>query len=121
VRRYKSLTTLKGVFLTSISAVAYDFGMRTTITIDPDVEHLLRDAMQRHGLTLDEAINQAVRQGAAEISVTPAPSPFVVKPRTMKARVTLEPGTLQQVGDEIEIDAFLELTRRRQQAMEQSP
>jgi hypothetical protein len=37
--------------------------MRTTVTIDPDVEVLLRQAMSERGLSFKEALNQAVRAG----------------------------------------------------------
>ncbi len=37
--------------------------MRTTVTIDPDVEALLRKAMRKQGLSFKAALNQAVRQG----------------------------------------------------------
>ena len=37
--------------------------MRTTVTLDPDVERLLRDAMRTRGLSFKEALNQAARDG----------------------------------------------------------
>ncbi|HET7664209.1 MAG TPA: hypothetical protein VFK31_11275 [Rhodanobacteraceae bacterium] len=37
--------------------------MRTTITLDPDVEALLKKAMRENGLTFKDAVNQAVRTG----------------------------------------------------------
>lgn len=37
--------------------------MRTTITLEPDVEALLRKAMRERGLTFKDAVNQAVRAG----------------------------------------------------------
>lgn len=37
--------------------------MRTTITLDPDVEVLLKQAMRERGLTFKAAVNQAVRDG----------------------------------------------------------
>lgn len=39
--------------------------MRTTITLDPDVEILLKKAMRERGLTFKDAVNQAVRAGLA--------------------------------------------------------
>ena len=38
--------------------------MRTTVSLDPDVEALIRRAMRERGLTFKEAINEAVRSGA---------------------------------------------------------
>ena len=39
--------------------------MRTTVTLDPDVEALLRQLMKERGLSFKEALNSAIRQGAA--------------------------------------------------------
>lgn len=39
--------------------------MRTTVTLDPDVEALLHKAMRERQLTFKEALNQAVRSGLA--------------------------------------------------------
>ena len=39
--------------------------MRTTITLDPDVERLLRDSMQARGVSFKRALNEAVRAGLA--------------------------------------------------------
>lgn len=40
--------------------------MRTTITLEPDVEALLKRTMRERGLTFKDAVNQAVRDGLAE-------------------------------------------------------
>ena len=37
--------------------------MRTTITLEPDVEALLKKTMKERGLSFKEAVNQAVRAG----------------------------------------------------------
>jgi hypothetical protein len=39
--------------------------MRTTVTLDPDTEALLRKAMRERGLSFKEALNQAIRAGLA--------------------------------------------------------
>lgn len=39
--------------------------MRTTVTLDPDVERLVRQAMKERGLTFKQALNDAIRAGAA--------------------------------------------------------
>ncbi len=39
--------------------------MRTTVTLDPDVEALLRKAMHERGLSFKAALNEAVRAGLA--------------------------------------------------------
>lgn len=37
--------------------------MRTTVTLDPDVERLIRTAMRERGASFKQALNQAVRDG----------------------------------------------------------
>ncbi len=39
--------------------------MRTTVTLEPDVEALLHKAMRERQLSFKEALNQAVRSGLA--------------------------------------------------------
>jgi hypothetical protein len=39
--------------------------MRTTITLDPDVEALVRKAMRERGLSFKQAVNEAIRAGLA--------------------------------------------------------
>ncbi len=44
--------------------------MRTTVTLEPDVEQLLRAAMRERGISFKEALNRAIRAGL----VPPVPS-----------------------------------------------
>jgi hypothetical protein len=37
--------------------------MRTTVTLDPDVERLIRDAMKERAISFKEALNEAARIG----------------------------------------------------------
>jgi len=37
--------------------------MRTTVTLDPDVERLIRDAMKQRDISFKEALNEAARIG----------------------------------------------------------
>ena len=39
--------------------------MRTTVTLDPDVEALIRKLMRERGLSFKEALNGAIRSGLA--------------------------------------------------------
>lgn len=39
--------------------------MRTTVTLDPDVDALLKQAMRERGLPFKQALNEAVRAGLA--------------------------------------------------------
>ena len=37
--------------------------MRTTVTLDPDVERLIRDAMRERAISFKQALNEAARNG----------------------------------------------------------
>ena len=87
--------------------------MRTTVTLDPDVEQLLRDAMQRRRLSFKDALNQAIRSGLSRSNDTKAvEAPFVVRARQMGLRAGIDAGRLNQVADELEAEAFDELSRK---------
>ena len=86
--------------------------MRTTVTLDPDVEQLLQDAMQRGRLSFKEALNQAIRRGLSHTpGHGPEETPFIVRPQRMSLRAGLDAGRLNQIADELEAESFDELTR----------
>lgn len=45
--------------------------MRTTITLEPDVEVLIRTAMKERGISFKEALNAAVRAGLTKAKQKP--------------------------------------------------
>lgn len=49
--------------------------MRTTVTLDPDTEHLVRQRMKDKGVSFKRALNDAIREGAAAQSREPYQSP----------------------------------------------
>lgn len=78
--------------------------MRTTVTLDPDTEQIIRRRMRERGETFKEALNGAIRSGAA----TSATAPFRTETASMgESRVNLD-RALQIVAD-LEDD---ELVRR---------
>jgi hypothetical protein len=86
--------------------------MRTTVTLDPDVERLLREEVHRRRQSFKEVLNDAVRQGLRPARSGKRPKPFVVKARTMGLRTGIDPGRLNELADDLEVEAFLKLTRR---------
>lgn len=38
--------------------------MRTTVTLDPDTEQIVRQQMARRGISFKQALNDAIRRGA---------------------------------------------------------
>jgi len=79
--------------------------MRTTVTLDPDVERLLKDAAHKRGKSFKVVLNEAVRQslGSKRHSAMPVLHP----PVALGLRPGLDPLRLNQMVDELEIEAFL--------------
>lgn len=70
--------------------------MRTTVTLDPDAEQILRRRMQERGVSFKEAVNDAIR---ASVSVSAERAPFRTATASMgESRVNLD-RALQVVGD----------------------
>jgi hypothetical protein len=87
--------------------------MRTTVTLDSDVEQLLRDSMQQRRLSFKEALNQAIRVGLSRTAdLAPDEAPFTVRARRMGLRAGLDAGRLNRMADELEAEAFDELSRK---------
>jgi hypothetical protein len=99
--------------LDSKSSCTHDAGiMRTTVTLDPDVEQLLRDAMQYRRQSFKETLNQAIRSGLSNASAGAEDTPFVVHARRMGLRAGIDSARLNQLSDELEAESFDELSRR---------
>lgn len=88
--------------------------MRTTVTIDPDVQQLIQDTMQRTRQSFKETLNQALRRGLADMAPPGDEPPFRVDARPMGLRAGIDPARLNQLNDDQEVDDFLALTARLQ-------
>lgn len=80
--------------------------MRTTVTLDPDTEQLIRRRMRERGISFKEALNDAIRGGAG----TAPPKRFVTETASMgESRVNLD-RALQTAAD-LEDDELLRRMR----------
>ncbi|XVX20173.1 antitoxin [Actinomycetota bacterium] len=75
--------------------------MRTTVTLDPDTEHLIRQRMLDKGVSFKQALNDAIREGASgqrrEVYETPVFDmgiPAVDVTKAMRIAGELEDGEL---------------------------
>ena len=84
--------------------------MRTTVTLDPEVARLLRESMRRHGLSFKQTLNRAVLDGLSGPEDGTEEPPFEVHSSSMRLRAGLDPAALNRLGDDLEADAFVELT-----------
>lgn len=86
--------------------------MRTTVTLDPEVERLLKKAMQARGQSFKQALNQALLRGLADLADDQQEPPFEVAARPMGLRAGLDPARLNAQAGELEARAHVELTQR---------
>ena len=81
--------------------------MRTTVTLEPDIENLVKETMQREQKSFKEIVNTALYQFLAGKS-DPDEPPFAVKPKAMGLNSGIEITGFNKLADELEADAFLE-------------
>jgi hypothetical protein len=86
--------------------------MRTTVTVDPDVEALLRQAMQQSGQSFKTTLNQAIRRGLADVVLKSDESRFVVEAQDMGLRPGVDIANIHDLETDLEVEAFLEVTRK---------
>lgn len=80
--------------------------MRTTVTLDPDVEALLRKVMKQRGGSFKEVLNAAVRAGLSNPALK---QPFVQKTYPMGAEQNFRWDKALAAADSLEDE---ELTRK---------
>ena len=78
--------------------------MRTTVTLDSDVEQLLRARMKERGLSFKEALNQSIRAGAAKDRT---PRRFVQRAYAMGANPRFPWDRALAISDAIEDEEIL--------------
>ena len=86
--------------------------MRTTVTLDPETERLVREAMRQRGQSFKEVLNRAVVRGLADLQPDTRDAPFVPQTFPMGLKAGNDPAHLGTLGDDLEVDAFLALSRR---------
>jgi len=80
--------------------------MRTTVTLDPDTDAIVRRIMRERGLTFKQALNDAIRSGVAG----PAPAPFRTATASLgESQVNLDRAL--QVAAELEDDELVRKMR----------
>lgn len=70
--------------------------MRTTVTLDPDTEQVIRELMKERGMSFKEALNEAIRDTTA---VPRARKPFKTTTFAMGRSVVILDKALAIVGE----------------------
>ena len=87
--------------------------MRTTVTLDSDVERLVKDAVRKTGKSFKEVLNRAVRAGLSGQTGTASGKPFRVQARRLGLRSGIDPGALNRLGDDLDVEEFVDERRTR--------
>jgi hypothetical protein len=87
--------------------------MRTTLTLDPDVERLLEEEVHRVRRPFKQVVNDAIRRGLAPRLANAPSVPYRVKAHKSKLAPGIDSAGLNKLSDELEDDAVLAKRRAR--------
>ena len=86
--------------------------MRTTLTIDPDVEMLIQREMRRTERSMKAVVNDALRIGLGVRGKPPRPPRYKVEPHPLGLKPGIDADRLNQLVDELEVEEFARKLRR---------
>ena len=90
--------------------------MRTTVTLEKDVERMLRGAMHRSRKSFKETLNAGLRAGLGGPGAPAKGRPFVIRARALGLRAGLDPAGFNQLPDDLEVEALVKKTNARRRA-----
>ena len=82
------------------------------MTLDRDLERVLRETAARTHRPFKKVLNDTLRAGIEQSLGVGHPEPFVLKARPMGLRAGHDPAGFNQLVDDLEAEAFLETTRK---------
>lgn len=85
------------------------------MTLDKDVERLLREAMHRSRRGFKETLNAAVREGLGRNRLSSKRAPFVIKAQPMGLRPGIDPAAFNKLANDLEVEALLGRARTKAQ------
>lgn len=80
--------------------------MRNTLTLDPDVERLLKEEVHRARKPFKQVVNEAIRRGLGGTGVRGKVKPYRLVPHEAKLRPGIDRLSFNRLADELE-DAAL--------------
>ncbi len=83
--------------------------MRTTLTLEPDVEQYIREACLKRRTSFKQVVNDALRESLKP----PARDNELLAPRAMGLAPGIDPRRLAELAGEMEADAYLAVEERR--------
>lgn len=79
--------------------------MRTTLTLDPDVAHLIEKAMHRERRPMKQVVNDALRRGLRP-GRSSSGEPYQLTPHKSALRPGLDPTGFNRLADEMEAECL---------------
>jgi hypothetical protein len=86
--------------------------MRTTLTLDPDVERLLAEEAHRARRPFKQVVNDAIRRGLAPRLADAPARPYRTVVHKAKLNPGFDPGALNRLADELEDEALIAKLRK---------
>ena len=87
--------------------------VRTTVTLDRDVERMLRESMHKSRSSFKKALNAAVRAGLARRPLGSKAVSFALRARPMGLRPGIDPASLNKLADDLEVESWLSKPKKR--------
>lgn len=82
--------------------------MRTTVTLEPDVAARLKELAHRRRASFKQTLNDVLRQGlTSQAGTREIPERYVVETHAGGFRPGVDPGKLNQLVDDLEVDDFV--------------
>jgi hypothetical protein len=93
--------------------------MRTTVTLDPDVERLLKTTAHQRGKSFKVVLNEAVRQSLRPKKKTSSKH-TLLPAHDLGILPGMTPQKMRELEGDLEIEAYLKTTRRLLEARKPS-
>lgn len=81
--------------------------MRTTLTLDDDIAHSLKEQARLYNKPFKQVVNDTLRRGMSP-TVGEKRAPYRVKPLSGGFAPGVDPEKLNQLNDELEVEDFLQ-------------
>jgi hypothetical protein len=99
------------VILTAFNSGIMMLGMRTTVTLEPDVARLLSEHARQTRKSFKETLNAAVRSSLGRVTDSSENRDFMIEARPMQIKAGVDAGRLNALLDDLDADAFIERSR----------
>ena len=86
--------------------------MRTTLTLDPEVERLVSDEVHRTRRPFKQVVNDAIRRGLAPRLADEPQERYRIDVHRTKLRPGIDPTSMNRLADELDDEGALEKATR---------